>query len=318
MNTTSMQTLLVLALVGLIIFSTTEIAVGRGMGNGAGDGTDTGPRAGMGRVYGEIIAIDGDVLTIRPEVPQELLDRMAERGIEREFDLPDEVKVTIDTETTCMYAGEKATAGDFKVGDVVVAFGAKGDGDDFTARRLADAETAKKFIKERMGNRGGGMGNRGGGMGNRGGGMGQGFGDGTGMGPGRGNNAAPGIGGMGRHAYGEIISLSADSITIRTEIPEKLAERIANCPDCALNNIPEEVTLSFADTVKYAKGGEFVDEMPFTVGDTVVIRADGVIADGDCQIVGISDPDSIKAWMKKRGGDRGNRGGRGAGRGNQS
>lgn len=187
------------------------------------DGGNQG-RRGQGRLaYGVITQLSDTLLVIEPRIPSELAERLTEMGRELP-ELPAELRFTIDDGTRFHYAGEPADFSAFAIGDEIVVRGGPGEGDTPTARRVADAETARQFIRERLGQRGQGWGQegdqpggRGGdgqgpGRGNRDGGPGLGQGPGGGMGPGErgGMGMQGGMGARMKPVFGTIIALSED------------------------------------------------------------------------------------------------------------
>ncbi len=291
------------------------------------DGGNQG-RRGQGRLaYGVITQLSDTLLVIEPRIPAEMAERLTEMGRELP-ELPAELRFAIDDGTRFHYLGEQADFSAFAIGDEIVVRGGPGEGDDPVARRVADAETARQFIRERLGQRGQGWGQDGEGPGRRGDGQGPGWGGGDGgpgmgQGPGMRGGMGQGMrGGMGariRPVFGTITALSDDSITISIEIPgfvqAKLDERGIELPA----DIPDSVTLSISERTHYAQSSEEVDAMPFGVGDQVAVLAGaGEFFGGPVACI-ISDYASAEARMAeigRRGGPGiGGRNGERAGRG---
>jgi hypothetical protein len=256
-------------------------------------GADQGQR-GQGRLaYGVITQLSDTLLVIEPRIPAEMAERLTDMGRELP-ELPAELRFTIDQSTRFHYMGEQADYGAFAIGDEIVVRGGPGEGDTPVARRVADAESARKFIRERLGRRGQGPG-----WGNRDG------GPGMGQGPGMPGDMGQGMrGNMGarmKPVFGTITALSADSITINIEIPDfvqaKLDERGIELP----TDIPDSVTLSIVERTHYAQSSEEVDTMPYGVGDQVaVLAAAGEFFGGPVACI-ISDYASAEARMAEMG-----------------
>lgn len=280
-----------IVLLGLLLTAGSAIAAQRGSNRGPGM---RGPRPGQGRIaYGEITSIDATQITIKPQIPERMAQRLADAGIEPP-ELPDELVIGIDDDTQFYRDGEETTWDDFAVGDVVVIGRVMGDDGPGNARRVADEKTAREFIRDRFGPGGpeddGGFGPGGGGPGwggegGPGGGRGPGNqGPGNGWGPG---DQGPGGGQRGdrarlrermRPAFGEITALSEDSVTIKPEVPdfiqEKMDERGIEPPE-----LPDEVTMALTDHTRFLQDSEQVDSNPFKVGDHVALMA-GAEQDG--------------------------------------
>jgi len=278
-----------LTIVGVIaLLAATAFAQGPGRRGGDGDRGQ-----GMRPVFGKILSISADSITVEPMIPQEMLDRMAENGRELP-DLPDEITVGIDDSTQFYFDSAEASASAFSVGDeiVIVASGK----DNPMAKKVADPATAREYLKNKMGNRGGGQGMRGG-QGNRGGGQ-----DGRGQG---GNRGAPPV-------FGEITAMNGDSATIRIELPDFILERMQESGREMPADLPSEVTVTLGDKMRFAQNSEQVDENPFGVGDmvVVVVRRGG----GDTPVAFLmADWASAEARMGQGMGGRGVRDGSGSG-----
>jgi hypothetical protein len=237
-------------------------------------------------VMGEITSINGDTFTVKPELPQELIDRLAEHGVEPPA-LPASVTLKVDQDSKLMLKGEEATLGDFKAGDKIMAFCEKGGSDkERTVKRMADAESARKFMEERRDHKGPGM------MGPDAPGMGMGSG-----GPEGGPGAAGGFRDHMRPVFGKITKLTDSEVTIKVEVPDFVAERMKEKGKDLPADMPSEVTLKIGDRTRYIVNSERVDAMPFKVGDSVA--AMGIKLDDTLAAAVISDLASAKARMEQ-------------------
>ena len=243
-------------------------------------------------VFGNITSISGNTLTVKPELPPELLDRLAEHGVESP-QLPDAVSLVVNDDSKLFMSSGPAQLGDFKTGDKIVAFCDKAeDGSSRKVLRMADADTARQMIAQRMQGQGGPGG-------------GQGMGRGGEGGPGRfGQDQGPGgEGGLRdkmRPVFGTITSLTDDSVTIKIEIPDFVLDRMQENGRELPADIPSEVTLKYGDRTRFIVNGEPVDGMPFKVGDQVV--AMGIKLEGDVAAAAIADMASAKQRMEEGGG----------------
>jgi hypothetical protein len=247
---------------------------------------DRGPEnRGPRPVFGELIAIDGDSWTIAPQIPEFIEDRMEERGRE----LPDEITVSITDRTWFTYAGEDASAADFAVGDMIVVVPRRTK-DGPVAIHVADAESAKEFIGQRMREL----------QGDGGPGMGQGpGGQGLGRGPAgdRGRQADRGP----RPAFGVITAIDGDSLTIEPEVPAFVAERMEE-HGRDLPELPDELTVLIGERTRFMVDGEPVDGLPFAVGDHLAVMGG---LGGQHPAFAIADYATVEQHMEEGSGPRG-------------
>jgi hypothetical protein len=247
----------------------------RGMGPGGPDGERKPPV-----LYGRISMLSTGSMTLKPEIPEEMQQRLKDKGRELP-DLPESVSVQLGRETQWYADGKEATAASFSAGDTVVVKLERGEGEDPVAQIVADPETAKTYIKERLHERFGRGGGEGLGVGPEGGAprmgpdgpdFGPGGPDGPGMGPG-----GPGEhGGRDRHpAFGVITKLSADSITIKPEVPDFIAKRMQEKGRELPGDLPETLTFNIGERTRFAADGEKADRSQFKVGDKVAVMAFG-------------------------------------------
>ncbi|HES58080.1 MAG TPA: hypothetical protein ENO21_01475, partial [Firmicutes bacterium] len=225
-------------ILALVLAATSAFAQG-GPGQGQGQrGRDGGPgREGPRPVFGELVAIDGDSWTIAPQIPEFIEERMEERGRDLP-ELPAEITVLITERTWFTYGGEDAVAEDFAIGDMVVVVPRRTK-DGPVAMHVADAESAKEFIGQRMrefrDERGPGMG--------------------PGMGPGPAGERGP------RPAFGVITAIDGDSLTIEPEVPQFVLDRMAERGVEREFDLPAELTVTIGERTRFMVAGEPVDEM---------------------------------------------------------
>jgi len=291
------------------------LLVGSALAQGRAEGRGQGPMGGM-LVYGVITQIDATQIVIEPQLPPDMADRMAESGRELP-ELPDEVVIPLADDTKYRLAGEDAERSAFSVGDTVVVMRGRGEDGPGAAKAVADPDSARKFAKRMMGNRGQGR------RGQQGPGM-----RGGGEGPGRMRGAGgEGPGGMlGRPVFGEIIKISGDELTVKIEIPDFILDKLDEAGRELPEDMPEEITLIVGERTRYLAGGEMNAESPFNVGDSIAAMTRLNINDEPEALV-ISDLAGAEEFMarmrERRGGERGpedgNRPGRGmrGGRGNR-
>ncbi len=219
-------------------------------------------------VLGEITSIDGDTVTVKPELPPELLDRLAEHGVEPPA-LPASIKIKVTADSKLLQSSGPAHLESFKVGDKIAAFcDTDADGSSLTVRRMADADTARQAV-ERFRAKGG---------------SGRGLGPGAQGGPGRpglgplDGAGAPGMG-LGPGAdlrdrmppvFGKITSVTDDEISLKVEIPDFILERMTGMGREIPEDLPDEVTVKYGERTRFRAHGGFADSLPFKVGDLVM------------------------------------------------
>ncbi len=263
-----------------------------------------------GPMFGEILSISEDSITIAPSLPDFVKERMADRGLAVPDDLPSEATIALTTDTKWVSGGEKADTSSFEVGDMVVVATKPNDEGQLTAIKIADVESAKQAIRQDWQQRGekrsdGGRSN------NR-------------QGDERGNYRQDGNhqrGGQGndrqrqRPAFGEIIAMDADSITIRPEVPAFIQAKMDERGGGKEIELPDELTFNLNGKTRFIVGSEPSETNPFSVGDQVAVMGGG----GQMGTAfAIADYATVEAKMSEMGGkgQRGNKGNAGQ-RGNQ-
>lgn len=305
---------IVIILSGLLVLAVLGVGIALAQGPRHGGGPHGGP--GMGGpgpdggflkhvVFGELNAIDDDLWTIIPRIPEEMATHMQDMGHELP-ELPAEVVIKLGPDTRYGYDGEEASAAAFSVGmDVVVMLGPQ-EADPPVARGVADPDTARKFMQERMQQMGG-----------------PGFG-----GPGK---------GMGRKlaehiTFGKVSSINDNELVIAPELPPMIAEKLAESGREA-PELPAEVKLRVDSNTEFFLNGAEADAGSFSPGDTVIAlkrpSEDGELA------WKVADPETAREYFRQMGekmgggmgpgggmggpgmgpgGGRGERGGQGRGR----
>jgi hypothetical protein len=234
-------------------------------------------------IHGKLTLVSVDSWTIHPEIPPEMAERMKQRAEKRvekgkkgegqksegknsegqERKLPDSITVRLGSGAKFYLEGQEAKAGDFKAGDkVVVKLDKPWKEEGASIEAAADPETAREFILEKM--REGREGRE----------------------KGQGRGAGPGGEGRGRHgrgpggplvAFGTVTALSADSITIKPEVPDfieqwasaRASETGRELPERP--ELPAELTFKLSTDTKFALDCEKQSVNPFKVGDKVGI-----------------------------------------------
>jgi hypothetical protein len=299
------RVIMITSLVFAVMLLVTAAMAQPGAGRQGREGRQDGERPDRPPViFGVITEIGNGELTIRPEIPEQMRERMKENGREMP-DLPESITMTYGEKTKWIFEGEAGSVKDFKTGDqVVVRVVAVPGADGPAAGIVSDPKSARDFMQKMRKNRQGGGEEDGPGMGPGGGpGMGMGPGEGMGMGPqGMGPGAGAGKGQRGerreRPAFGTILKISADSVTIKPEIPEfmqkAMKERGRELPD-----LPKKLTFALATDMKVMKDGKVVKNGGFEKGDKVVLR----LGPGDGEqpvVVMMCDAASAKQLMEKR------------------
>lgn len=285
--------LLALALVLIAAAGVAFAAEGQGQGKGKhhldggkGEGRREGGPGGemRGRVlFGEISLKSDNEWTITPQLPPQMKERAAGRGLELP-ELPDSISFNVGPDTQFYFDGAEGSSRDFGSGDqVVVKLNKPWKEDGASAEAIADPQTARDYIMEKL-REGRDKGGRG---------------DGGPGGPG-----GPG-GERKRPGFGVITAISADSITIRPEIPDFIKARMEE-RGRELPQLPDSLSGKLSSDTRYFKDSEEASLDDFKVGDKVAILAEG--GRGGLSAIVVSDWASAEARMEKalqRGGGEG-------------
>jgi hypothetical protein len=298
--------LIVLGAVGLMIaLAGVALAVPQGQGGqgkGEGKGRQGQPREGKGGegkegrggggaragvVFGTLQYVSGSTWTIKPEIPPHMKERREGNGKEMPK-LPEKVIVTVNSSTKFWLNGAASSAGAFDTGaQVVVKLDKPLRDGGSVAVAVADPETAREYIMEKIKERGGPGGEGG---------------------PGRGGPGAEGRPGH-RPMFGTITAVSASSITIKPEVPQfikdKMAEKMGQREGGAGKGkgegrnraLPGSITVSLSGDTKYFENSAEKDSNPFAKGDKVAIMAEG--EPGSATAKAVSDYASAQQRMKQ-------------------
>jgi hypothetical protein len=266
----------------LLLLGTAAWAQGGQGRRGGGPGGDGQGREGQHErpAFGSIISISAESIVIRPELPPEMAERRQEKGRDMP-ELPEQISLKLTADTKFAFDGGMGSISDFKAGDYVVV--RQKDG---TAIVVSDKASAKQFMEGRQERRGEG---------------------------GQGGQAGPGGPGGERRppAMGSITAISADSITIKPQIPEEMRKRMEE-NGRPLPELPASITWSIDSETRFMQNGEKVDSNPFKTGDIVVVM--GPPDDGSAKA--IIDEATARQKMEERGGQGGpGREGKGQGKG---
>lgn len=271
----------------LVLFAAAGVAYaaeGRGQGKGrhqqGGGRREGGPGSELrGRVlFGTVSSKGGNEWTITPGIPPGMKEQAQERGIELP-QLPGSISFNVGPDTQFYYGGDSGSSKDFSTGDeVVVKLNKPWKEDGASAEAIADPRTARDYIMEKLRE-------------------------------GRGEGGPGGPGGPGgerkRPGFGVITAISADSITIKPEIPGFIKERMAE-GGRELPELPDSVSGKLSSDTKYFKNSEKASRSDFQVGDKVAILAEG--GKGGLTAIVVSDWASAEARMERalqRGGGEG-------------
>jgi hypothetical protein len=256
-----MKTKLIIGLLATLCITALAAAAlaapGRGEGGGKGKGKGGGPREGV--LFGEILSKAGNAWTIAPQIPPKMEERAAEKGRELP-ELPAEVTVTVSSATKFWLDGAETSAEAFEVGDlIVVKLDKPLKQGGSVAQAIADPETAREYIMERIKEHKGSGGGEGGGP----------RGEGGGGGKGR---------GRGRPMFGTVTAVSAGSLTIRPEVPDFLAGMMQE-HGIEAPQLPDSITVQLDERTKFFENSTEADSNPFAVGDKVAIMGGGPKSD---------------------------------------
>lgn len=307
-----MRNKLMLAL--LVVLALTALVASAAGAAGERDGGDRAGRQRLGRpLLGVITARDGDKVTVRPELPDWAVTRLEQRGRELP-QLPDSVTFWIGTDTRAFVNGAPAHTSSFKVGDRIAAGLERGkEGKEPTARRIADDATAQQFAaklgerrtarRERMASgevrserepRGEERGPRG-------------------EGGGRPPHGPPPM-------FGEVLSVSADSITIKPEVPEFVKEHSPEGGPGGRGegreggprgegkgaergpgrDLPEKITIKLTADTRYFIDSKAQTKNPFKKGSKVAVMQSPDSTRQDHIAEAVSDYATAEARMKQR------------------
>jgi len=116
---------------------------GEGGPGGQGDGKRPRP------VFGTITSVSSDSVTVKPEVPQFIIDKLPNKGEKLEGKLPDSITVKLDSQTKFVVNSEPQQSNPFAQGDKVAIVG-DGEKGNLTARVVSDFASFQKRIEQRM------------------------------------------------------------------------------------------------------------------------------------------------------------------------
>lgn len=252
-----------------------------------------------GPMFGEILSISADSITIAPSLPDFVKERMADRSLDVPTDLPSEVTIALTSDTKWVAGGEKADASSFAVGDMVVIATKPTDDGQLAAIKVADVESAKQAISQDRQKRGEKE--------KRGGGQGVQQRQGQGMRSQRGGQG--GNHKRQRPAFGEIIAMDEGSITIRPEIPAFIQAKMDERGFDKEIELPAELVFGLGEKTRYVVDGEPSESNPFSIGDKVAVSGG---KGGQKPAFAVADYATVEARMKGMDG-KGQRVGKGQG-----
>ena len=207
-------------------------------------------------IFGEILSISEDSITIAPKIPDFVAEKMAERGMDLPTDLPSEATISLTAETKWIVEGKKGDSSSFAVGDLVAIVAKPSKDGQRIALKIGDAASAKQFIKPRMQERSGQQGEW---RGSRD----------------QGERKQRGEQGKNRQhempAFGEIIALDGNSITIRPEVPAFIQAKMKEHGVKQQPELPDELVFTLGEKTHFVVDGEPTESNPFGVGDLVAV-----------------------------------------------
>jgi hypothetical protein len=247
---------------------------GKGEGKGRGEGRREGGPPGV--VFGTLKSKNGNTWTIKPEIPPHMRERMEDKGREMPK-LPDSITVTVSDQTKFWLDGAASSAKAFETGtQIVVKLDKPAREGGSKAVAVADPETARQYILEKMKERGGPGGEGG-----------PGGPDGERRGP--------------RLIFGTVSSVSGSSMTVKPEVPDFLKDMLPNKGEKLgkfEGKLPESISVSLDSQTKYVVDKQEQSSNPFKSGDKVAILPEGQPGSATARIV--SDYASAKARMQER------------------
>jgi hypothetical protein len=245
---------------------------GKGRGQGQGDGEHRRPPV----VFGVLQSVSGSTWTIKPEIPPHMRERAEDKGRDLP-QLPEHITVTVNEQTKFWLDGQSSSASSFQSGDeIVVKLDKPAKQGGSLAVAVADPETARKYILEKMKERRGDGANQ----------------EGEGR---RGADRRP------RLIFGTVTSASGSSLTVTPEIPEFLKDALPNKGeklDKIEGKLPASITVSLNEGTKFVVDKEEQSGNPFRNGDKVAILPQGEPGNASARIV--SDYASAKARIQQR------------------
>jgi hypothetical protein len=100
-------------------------------------------------MFGTITAVSAGSLTIKPEVPDFVSERLPGKGGKLEGKLLASITVALDDETRFIVGEQEQDGNPFKVGDKVAILGAGPKG-EVTARAVSDYASARQRMQQRQ------------------------------------------------------------------------------------------------------------------------------------------------------------------------
>ena len=239
----------------------------------AGEGQQGRWQQGQRPVFGVILSIEGDQLTIEPRIPERMRERLSQQGREIPT-LPSEIVLTLTSDTKYYLDMESAGLDSFAAGDeVVVLAGPASEGEGRVALKMSDVETAQRAILEGLREKK----DRGG--------------------P---EELRERIREHMRPVFGEITALSGDSVTIAVEIPDFVLAKMKAMGKEAPAGMPDSVTLNITGRTRFFQDNSPVDSNPFAVGDKVAVMA-GPGREGEPTAWAMSDYATAEQRMNEQG-----------------
>ena len=272
-----MKRLAIIASVGGLVLLLFAVAMAQG-----GPGPDGGRQMRRPPIlFGTITGIDSNSVTIHPEIPEQMRQRMEENGRELPK-LPESITVKFNDQTKWYFDGKEGSRTDFSKGDQIVVKVGKGDQNSAAAEIIADPGTAREFIMQRIQER-------------RGGGSGMGMGPGQGRGEGRQMRRPPVL-------FGTITELSQNSLTIHPEMPEQMKQRMEQRREQRgreMPQLPESITLNVGPDTKWYLDGKAAERADFSKGDKAVIKVSA--GEGTTPVAEIvADPKTARELIMKK------------------
>ena len=266
---------LALLLVGSVAWAQGGPSGRRGNGGQGGPGGEQHQKRLIDHIaYGEIISITAGQIVIAPEIPDEMAQRITQRGHELP-ELPARLEIELNAETSFTLNSGMASIADFSAGDKVVVVRDRSG----IARSISDLESARQFMEERRSER-------------------------------RAEGGPGGERGMRRPpAMGSITAISADSITITPMIPQELQQKMQE-HGRELPELPASLSWSIDSETRFVTVDGKQDTNPFSVGDVVVVLGPPEKGSARAIVSPEAARERIEQAMEGRGGPGGKKGGR--------
>lgn len=250
---------------------------GRGKERMAGKDGRPGKHGRFGKpVIGVITAVDGDTITIKPEIPDWLTGKLSEHEVSMR-QLPESISFRVDSSTKAWRGSAESSPADFTAGERVSAIL---DGDPrsgtATARRITNEATARQFIgklRERGQER-----------------------------RERGRERKARMEREGRPLIGTITAIDGSTVTIRPELPRFMLDRLAEQGRTA-PQLPESLSFTVDHAAQIYRDSASADLSDFSVGEQIGALVKGDLRGGTATAMKLADIETARRAMEQKRGE---------------